>query len=207
MSTITSLAMRNKDLANTIEITLFNKITYSNSGAYIDVEGSDFKYLDAPILNIGYSFNLPEKSNCEVLLLGDTSDVNHMHALLTIPRDKMRAWKPNTGGIQNPTDSSKVFEFNPKRAHIRESNIALGNNGVLEVRDNTVIIRGNLEVTGDLKVAGSISCKKSLEVRSTVTANTKINTPRVSALIYDKIVPILKPSFGWTIQEFDDYDS
>ena len=204
MSTITSWVMRNKDAANNIELTVFESQNYKDSGGYITVSGTDSKSLNIPVLNIGYSFNLPDKTDSEVLLLGDTSDVNHQIAIMTLPKNISKHWQPKTGGIQNPLDGDKNIEFNPKRVHIREDNVALGNKAQIEIQDNNIILRGDVIISGDLHVQGNISSKGNIECLGNISCNGSMNTSLIKYGAY--IVSFNPITITWSIPPFKDYN-
>lgn len=208
MSTITSYTQRNKALANCIELSVFRSKIYKDSGGYVNAQGTDFKTYQTPVLNIGYSFNLKNDTNAEVLLLGNTMDVNHKLAIMTIPRDKTHHWKENTGGIQSPVDKNRVFEFNSKRSHIRDANIALGNKGVIEIEGNNVYIRGNLYVEGDLNVGGAINCKKDINALEPIRSKSgMVCQAMYCEYVIDKSFVYEIVSVTFNIPGFEDYDA
>lgn len=160
MTTYNNFSDRNRDIQDGAERHVWGKLEYENgSGAYMTLRGTGTTEYDVGVINVGYGFNLPENFNTEVMVFSDGSDTNQKHGFPTLPRDKQRQWKENTGGIQNPLDSNKVLEFNPDRAFLREANAVIGNGGVFEIVGNTVIIRGNLRVEGSIICGGSVSAK------------------------------------------------
>lgn len=208
MSTITSYTHRAKSLANCIELSVFKTKIYKDSGGYVNVQGTDFKTYQTPVLNIGYSFNLKDNTNAEVLLLSDTMDVNHKLAIMTIPRDKTHHWKENTGGIQSPVDKDRVFEFNSKRSHIRDNSIAFGNAGAIEIDGNNVYIRGNLYVEGDLNVNGVINCKKDINALDSIRSNADMVCHGLYCEYYiDKTLAYELVDVDFNIPDFEDYDA
>ena len=141
---------RNRDIQDGCERGCYGKLEYvKGAGAIVRVDGTDTQDEEAAVLNIGgVSFNLPEGTDTEVILLSGGSDTNLKFAVMTIPRDKQREWKEGTGGVQHPTDGSFALEFNGKRAHLTQAKFAIGGGGELEVVGGTVYIRGNLVVDG-----------------------------------------------------------
>jgi len=157
MTTQMEFSDRNFDLQDGVERGVWGKLEYiEGAGATITVRGTGTVDEEAVVLNIGQAMNLPEDSNTEVFLLVSGSDTTQKYALLTIPRDKQRQWKENTGGIQNPTDPEKAVEFNEKRTHVTEDNFAVGPKGTIEVKDGVTYIRGDLVVAGVATVNGRV---------------------------------------------------
>lgn len=124
-------------------------------GRIIKVRGTDTVDEEVLVLNTGFGFNLDDNSDAEVFMLSAGNDTNNKFGLTSIPWQKQRKWKKNTGGVQNPTDPDKSLEFNSKRAHVTDPNFAVGG-GVIEVKDGTIYIRGNMVVEGNLSVGGSL---------------------------------------------------
>jgi hypothetical protein len=141
---------RNRDMQDGIERHVFGKIQHLDTGAIIKVRGNGTVDEEAVLINLGVGANFAENKNTEVFLLASGSDPSLKLALVTIPRDKQRAWKEGTGGVQHPEDPAKALEFNAKRAWITDNFAALM--GILEVKDGKVIIRGDLEVSGTATV-------------------------------------------------------
>lgn len=162
MTSFERFGSRNYDMQDGFERTVWGEQEYvDGKGSVIKVNGTDTEDEEATVLNIGgVSFNLPKGSNTEVMLLSGGSDTNLKFAILTIPFDKQRKWKENTGGVQHPTDPDVALEFNGKRAHLTKGDFATGAGGVFEVVGDTVYIRGKLVV------------------ERTVTANEKVITPK-----------------------------
>lgn len=157
MTTGKTFDERNRDMQDVNERMMFEKLTYTDkSGAHIAVKGSGTQDDEIPVINTGFGFNLPEGTQAEVMVMADGSDVASKMALMTLPRDKQRKWAESTGGVQNPLDPEKAVELNTKRTHVTEDNFAVSMEGVLEVKDGAVYIRGDLHVEGDLYVGGKI---------------------------------------------------
>lgn len=163
MTTYNTFSERNRDNQDGIERHVWGKKEYvKGAGSILKVKGTGTEDQEVVVVNVGYSFNVPENYNTEVLALSDGSDTNQKYGFPNLPRDKQREWKENTGGVQNPLDPDKALEFNPKRAHIREGNVALGVGGIVEVDGDTVYIRGNLVISGDLSIGGNLNVKGNI---------------------------------------------
>lgn len=157
MTTTKSFDERNRDAQDGFERHAFNKLTYvEGAGSVVKVTGTGTMDEDVPVINSGYGFNLPEDFNTECFLQSDGSDSSGKFAVMTLPRDRQRQWKENTGGVQNPIDPSKALEFNEKRTHATESKFAVGMEGIFEVVDGKIYIRGDVHVEGDLFVGGKL---------------------------------------------------
>lgn len=148
---------RNRDNQDMTERHVWGELKYTKSGALMRVRGTGTSDEQIPVMNFGYSFNVPANYNTEVFTLADGSDMLLKFALPTLPRDKQRQWKENSGGVQNPVDASKALEFNEKRTHLTQQEFAVGPQGIIEVIGDTVYIRGNLVVAGSLNVNGSVT--------------------------------------------------
>lgn len=150
MTTFRNFNERNRDIQDGIERHVWRKLTYMDKGgAVVTVKGTGTEDVDAVVLNTGHGFNLDDNSNTEVFLVSNGSDMAQKFAILTIPRDKQRKWKAGTGGVQNPLDPDKAIELNAKRAWSTDPNFAVGQ-GILEVKDGKVYIRGDLVVSGSV---------------------------------------------------------
>lgn len=156
-----------RDIENIVRLAVWGELKQDEKkGTRININGSSYSQDDIAVLNSGYGFNLSKDSDAEVLLLSIGSDVNQTIAIPSIPWKNQRPWRVNTGGIQNPLDPEKAFEFNKTRSHLLDPNFAIGENGILEVKGDTVYIRGNLiiekdlDIGGDLRVGGKISSEQ-----------------------------------------------
>lgn len=166
MTSFAGYGERTRDVQDGFERHVWGKLEYVNGkGSVIKVRGTGSKDEEAPVMNLGYGFNMAENSNTEVFLLSGGSDTNMKFAITTIPFDKQRKWKEGTGGVQNPTDPEKALEFNAKRAHVTDKNFAVGD-GLFEVKDGKVYIRADVVITGKATVNGNV-------VTPTVTAGTE----------------------------------
>lgn len=147
---------RTRDIQDGLERHVWGDLQYGKAGALLRIRGTGTTDERVPVLNFGYSFNVPSNYNTEVFALSDGSDVGQKFALPTLPRDKQRQWKENAGGVQNPVDPNKAVEFNNKRTHVTQQEFAVGPGGVIEVIGDTVYIRGNMIVSGNLIVNGFV---------------------------------------------------
>lgn len=156
---------RSRDLQDEVERHVWGEQKYISVGSIIRVRGTDTEDKEAVVLNIGgVSFNLPKDSNTEVFLDSSSSDTTLKMAILTIPRDKQRAWMENTGGIQHPTDAEFCLEFNGTRAQITKAKFAVGETGEFEVKGEEVYAR-----------------VKKFIVDGELVVNKKVITPEVVA--------------------------
>lgn len=163
MTSFTRFRERSRDVNDGTERHVWGKQEYiKGAGSIIKVRGTDTEDFEAGVLNIGgVSFNVKEKFNTEVFLLSSSSDTTLKMAVLTIPKDKQRRWMEGHGGVQHPTDDTFALDFSDNLAHITKNKFAVGEKGELEVKGDTVYIRGNLVV------------------EKIITANEKVKTPEV----------------------------
>lgn len=155
---------RNRDLQDGTERHVFGEQEYvDGAGSVVRVRGTGTEDQEATVLNTGYSFNLDKDSDAEVILLAGGSDTNMKFALLTLPHDKQRKWKAGRGGVQNPLNADHALEFKNGKVHLTKGEFAIGESGILEVKDGIVYIRGDLVVAG------------------TITANNQVVTPTVTS--------------------------
>jgi hypothetical protein len=152
---------RSRDVQDGIERHVWGEQEYTGQGSVIKVNGTDTKDEEAPVLNNGTSFNLKKDHNSEVMLLSSGSDTTLKMAVLTIPRDKQRRWRENTGGVQHPTDDEFALEFD-EYAHITKNQFVVGQKGELQVKDDQAFLR-----------------VKKLIVDGELVVNTKIKTPKI----------------------------
>lgn len=164
---------RTRDIQDGTERHVYGKQEYiDGAGSVIKVRGTGTIDEEAVVLNIGgVSFNLPENSNTEVILLAGGSDTQQKMAILTIGRDNQRQWAEGTGGVQHPTDADFALEFNGTRAHVTKAKFAVGENGTFEIDDGNVYIRGNVDIDGVLTAS---------QVRSPSFVNAIPNVPGFS---------------------------
>lgn len=153
-----SYRSRSRDQQDAFERHVWGQRRYTaGAGSVIDVRGTDTLDEDAPVLNTGYGFNLPENSDAEVFLIALGSDTNQKVALLTLSRSAQREWPEGTGGVQHPTNPDLYLEFNDDGIVLRHGRLTLGNEGgvTVEVEGGDITINGNLTVNGTLDVSGS----------------------------------------------------
>lgn len=179
MTTMNHYRTRNRDQQDGVKRHVWGKSQHTDAGTLLTVRGAGTTDEEVPWLNTGYGFNFEENYNTEVMLVSFGSDTNQKYAIPSIPRDKQRPWKANTGGIQNPADPGKAFEFNPMRAHVREHNFALGDNGEVELKDGVLYIRCPIVLDGDLSVTGNLEVKGDLKVGGQIISDGMVQTPHV----------------------------
>lgn len=164
MTSFSSESGDRRDRQDLVERHVFGAQEYvAGAGSVVRVRGTGTEDQEATVINAGYGFNLAKDTNAEVMLLSAGSDTNMKFALMTIPHDKQRQWKEGRGGVQNPLDASHALEFKDGKVHLTKGEFAVGESGIVEVKDGVVYIRGNLVVSG------------------TVTANGQVITPTVSS--------------------------
>lgn len=204
MTTYNHHRTRNRDQQDLVKRHVWGSVEYTDAGAILTVSGTGTTDEEVPVLNTGYAFNVPKDYNTEVMLISFGSDTTLKYAIPSIPRDKQRPWKENAGGVQNPIDPAKALEFNPKRAHVKEKNFALGDNGEVELLDGVLYIRvpvvidasiqikGNLDVSGDVQVGGSAVIGGSLDAQH-IESRSGGDSPS-------------SPSISINVPAFEDYD-
>lgn len=153
---------RTRDQQDGVERHTFGSLKHTDTGAMVTLKGNGTQDDEVPVMYSGYGFNLADDADAEVFAFSLGSDTNNKYAVMTLPRDKQRKWAAGTGGIQNPLDPSKAFEFNDKRAHVTDPNFAVGS-GLLEIKDGKIFIRGDVVISGK------------------ATINEEVVTPVVSA--------------------------
>lgn len=154
MTTFNQFSDRNRDQQDGIEKHIWSKQEFTDAGSIIHVKGTGTEDFEAVVINNGIGMHFPNDTDTEVFLLASSSDTNLKHAMLSIPRDKQRKWAENTNGIQHATDPSRALEFNSKRAYVDDANFAT-RDGVFEVADGKVYIRGELVVSENVSSAGT----------------------------------------------------
>lgn len=145
---------RSRDINDLFRRGVWGERLYTDgAGSVISVRGTDSLDEDAPVLNMGYSFNLPARSNSEVFLLSQGSDTNQKFALLTIPRDLQHQWGEGEGGVQHPTDPDRRLEFNADETWLKDGDYVLGNDKELSISISggvaTIRLNGDLEIAAD----------------------------------------------------------
>lgn len=127
-------------------------------GSIMSVRGTGTVDMELPVVNFGYSFNLPPDSDAEVIMLSLGGDVNDRVALPVLPRDAQYQWPPGTGGMQHPTDAERRIEFNDDEIWLRDGTFVLGTDRAMRITidgDNVSIqVAGNVSLStgGDLSV-------------------------------------------------------
>lgn len=145
---------RNRDQQDGFERGVWGKLEYvDGAGAILKIRGTGTIDDEAPVMNFGYGFNVPENFNTEAFMVSHGSDTNQKYAIPTIPRDQQRKWPENTGGVQHPTDASRYIEFNGDEIHLKDGKFVLGNNRELTIE----IAGGNVKIS----TAGEINLESS----------------------------------------------
>lgn len=155
MTTFNHFAERDRDTQDgMLERHVWGEQTYvDGAGSVIKVRGTGTTDEEAVVINQGMGMHVPKDTNTEVFLLSSGSDTTLKHAIVSIPRDKQRQWAEGNNGFQKWDDPTRAVEFNAKRTYLDDANVAT-RNGVFEVVGDTVYIRGNLLVSGDVGSAG-----------------------------------------------------
>lgn len=175
MTSFNRFTDRNRDQQDGYERGLWGEIEYvDGAGAVMKVRGTGVEdgTLDeeVPLVNLGYSFNVPKDYNTEVVMFALGSDTNQKYAMPTLPRDKQRKWPENTGGIQHPTNADKFVQLDDDSIWLKDGVFHVGNDkevkitvsgggATIEVNEFKVVapnikLEGNVEVTGQLKNNG-----------------------------------------------------
>jgi phage baseplate assembly protein V len=174
MTTFNQFTDRNRDQQDGFERHIWGKLEYLNgAGAILSVKGTDTEDFEAPIMNFGYGFNVPQDYNTEVFLVSHGSDTNQKYAIPTIPRDKQRQWPEGTGGVQHPTNADKFVQLDDDQIWLKDGVFKVGNEkevtitvsggkATIEVNEialvaPTITLDGNVQVTGDLTIDGSLT--------------------------------------------------
>lgn len=160
-----SYRSRSRDQQDAFERHVWGQRRYTaGAGSVIDVRGTDTLDEDAPVLNTGYGFNLPENSDAEVFLVALGSDTNQKVAMLTLPRSAQREWPEGAGGVQHPTDPDVFIQLNDEGVEINHSggsvitmdadgNVTISASSIVVVADDTVfnsdvVVNGTLDANG-----------------------------------------------------------
>lgn len=171
---------RTRDIQDGTERHLYGEIEYDNTaGGIVKVRGTGTQDEEANLLRIGGAWVHPKKdADVEVFLLSGGSDTAQKHAIIDLPWDKYHKTKENTNGMQSMLDPANRVEFNEKRTHITEKNVAIGPNGEIELKDGKIYLRAPVE-------AESISSKT-------------INTPALKSPPPASPGPVVIPNFEAT---------
>lgn len=167
---------RSKDMQDGIERHVWGEQEFvDKAGSVIRVRGTDTQDEEAVVVNTGYGFHVPKDFNTEVFLLAGNSDTTQKYAMLSIPRDRQRPWKENTGGVQDPLDPARALEFNRKRAYMDVEAFAT-RGGIFEILDGKVYIRAELIVEKDISTAGTFVSPNSPKTPPP-TAGSSVTVP------------------------------
>ena len=129
MTDFTRYRSRTRDIQDGYERGVWGKREdVKGAGSMMSVRGTDTLDLELPIVNFGYSFNLEENANAEVIMLSLGSDTNLKVAMPTLPRDKQYQWPVGTGGVQHPTDPERRLEYNGDETWLKDGTFKLGDN-------------------------------------------------------------------------------
>lgn len=163
---------RSQDLQDTAERGVWGERTdVEGAGSIMRVRGTGTEDFELPVMNFGYSFNLPADSNAEVIMVALGSDINDKVAIPTIPRDKQYQWPVGTGGMQHPNDPNRRVEFNGDETFLRDGTFIVGSNREVKITvdgSNVTIetageanfkaskfnFDGDVEITGEVRNNG-----------------------------------------------------
>lgn len=167
---------RSRDIDELLRRAVWGSQTYlPGAGSIMSVRGTDYLDEDMPVINFGYSFNLPADSNAEVITLAVNSDTNQKMALPTLPRDVQHQWGEGQGGIQHPLNPERRIEFNDEETWVKDGKYVLGNN-----REVSVEVAGGvvtISVNGDANIESSGDMTLSAQGNMTLSAdNVDINS-------------------------------
>lgn len=171
------------EIIESIELQFFKKLRFEKNIPLVSSKSGFYTSTDIPVINLGYSFNLSPKEDAEVVLLADLHKINNKFAFMSIPKTYTHKWNEGCGGIQSPVNKDRVLEFNSTRTHLRDKNIALGNEGAIEIQGNKVIIRGDLTVEGNLYINGNVMCSGEIIVGGDISSNSKVSAPILSGTV------------------------
>lgn len=145
---------RNRDVQDYVVRGVWGGLEYvPNAGASMSVRGTGTLDEEVPLLNLGYSFNLPVDSDAEMVMLALGSDVNDKVVLATIPRSAQHPWGEGEGGIQHPTDPSRRIEFNANETYLSDGSYVLGANREVSISVSAGVV--NITVAGNTTVVST----------------------------------------------------
>lgn len=152
---------RSRDIDEMLRRTVWGSQTYvPGAGSVMNVRGTDYLDEDVPVLNFGYSFNLPQDSNAEVITLAINSDTNQKMALPTLPRDQQRQWPEGSGGIQHPTNPNMYIQFSDNGAvlDIAGTTVTVADDGAVTITttNQVTVDAPQSQFTGDVAIDGSL---------------------------------------------------
>ena len=158
MTSFNRFTDRNRDQQDGYERGLWGSLEYvDGAGAVLKVRGTGVEGgtldEDVPILNTGYSFNVPKDYNTEVVMLSVNSDTNQKMVIASLPRDKQRQWPEGTGGVQHPTNADKFVQLSDDSIWLKDGKFVLGNDQELTI----TISGGNVTIAtgGELDIQSS----------------------------------------------------
>jgi len=136
-------------------------------GAMMTVRGTGTLDEEVPVVNLGYSFNLPTDADAEVLMLSLGGDPDAKVALPALPRGAQYLWPEGAGGVQHPTDPERRIEFNDEETFLRDGKFVLGSNREVTVvvsgsdvkitcAGNVVLSAAETKIDGNLRVSGNL---------------------------------------------------
>lgn len=168
MTSFAQFTDRNRDQQDGFERHIWGAIEYiDGAGAILSVKGTDTEDFEAPIMNLGYGFNVPKDYNTEVFLVSHGSDTNQKYAMPTIPRDKQRQWPEGAGGIQHPTNPEKFVQFDDGSVWLHDGVFHVGNNkevtitvanGTATIEVETFVLKApTITLEGDISTTGTLT--------------------------------------------------
>lgn len=178
---------RSQDLQDTAERGVWGERTdVEGAGSIMRVRGTGTTDFELPVMNFGYSFNLPPDSNAEVIMVSLGSDINDKVAIPTIPRDKQYQWPVGTGGVQHPSDPGRRIEFNGEETLLRDGVFVIGSNREVKITvdgSNVTIETGGeanfkaskFRFDGDMEISGDISTTGTIENNSKNIGSTHVH--------------------------------
>lgn len=155
MTSFNHFSGRNRDQQDGYERGIWGELEYvDGAGAILKVRGTGGSLdEEAPVMNLGYGFNVPKDFDTEVMLLSLNSDTNQKYAIATIPRDQQRQWPENSGGIQHPANKEKFVEINNDETWLRDGVFKVGNN-----KEVTITVSGGnvaIDCAGEINLTSS----------------------------------------------------
>jgi hypothetical protein len=157
MTTRKGFADVRRESQDSTERHVFDEAKYvDGAGMFVSVEGNGTVDEDVPVLRPGGNWvHLRAKTDSDVYLISGGDDTIQKYAIVDIPRDKQRKTREGTSGIQHPENPIIAVEISDKGVRVTGENFAVGKDGVLEVRDGAVYVRGDLHVSGAIRPASS----------------------------------------------------
>lgn len=168
MTSFNRFTDRNRDQQDGFERGVWGSQEYvDGAGSVMRIRGTGTEDDEAPVLNTGFGFNLPDDSNAEVFMVSLGSDTNQKYAVASLPRDKQRQWAAGTGGVQHPTDPERALEFNADATWLKDGTFDIGNNKELRI----TVSGGNISIktSGEINLESSKLTHNGLDIGSTHT--------------------------------------